>query len=237
VDLLGEPSGGREDKVLVKVELSRGEYEALKAIARREGYSLVSDYLRGLARDVIEGRVGRGAGEGEQAEALARRLERIVVDLLNPYTGKIDEIARRLADLVELVERSEVEKPREVSRERLKEVKRAPPTAIERLKEQGAVFQEDVQWMKSPERFFEKLKKEGAVVVSIGGERVALDPDFWARFEDEVGKISVGDLEEAVGLLEVALGEAAGRLLRKMAKAGMAVYDEDMGMWILKTPQ
>jgi hypothetical protein len=91
--------------------------------------------------------------------------------------------------------------------------------------------------MKSPERFFEKLKKEGAVVVSIGGERVALDPDFWARFEDEVGKIGVGDLEEAVGLLEVALGEAAGRLLRKMAKAGMAVYDEDMGMWILKTPQ
>ena len=227
------PSRGEKDRVSVKVELTRSEYEALKAIARREGYSLVSDYLRGLARDAIEGRVSRGAGGGEQAEVLAKRLERVIVDLLNPYTGKIDEIARRIGDLVELVERSEVERPREVSREK-REVRRAPLTAIERLKEQEAVFQEDVQWMKSPEKFFEKLKKEGAVVVSIGGEKAALDPDFWARFKDEVGKISVGDLDEAVGLLEEALGEAAGRLLRKMARAGMAVYDEDVGAWVLK---
>jgi len=231
---LEESSVESEGKVLVRIELNKSEYEVLKVLARREGYSLVSDYLRRLIKDVIEGRVGKGISGGEQADVIVKKLERVVVDLLNPYTGKIDEIARRLAEIIELLERGEVERAREVIREKPREVKRAPSTAIEKLKEQGVVFQEDVQWMKSPDRFFEKLKKEGAIVVSIGSEKVALDPDFWAKFTEEVGKISVGDLEEAADMLGMALGEVAGRLLRKMAKAGIAVYDEDSGVWILK---
>jgi len=150
------------------------------------------------------------------------------VDILNPYTGKIDEITRRLAELRELLEEAREERVREVVE---RPVRRAP--AIEKLKEQGVVFQEDVRWMKSPERFFEKLKREGAMVLSIGGERVAVDPGFWARFAEEVDKISVGDVEEAASLLEMSLGEAAGRLFRKMVKAGVAVYDEDQGIWVL----
>jgi hypothetical protein len=31
----------------------------------------------------------------------------------------------------------------------------------------------------------------------------------------------------------MSLGEAAGRLFRKMVKAGVAVYDEDQGIWVL----
>jgi hypothetical protein len=216
VDLLGERGEGSEGRVLVKIELTKSEYEALKAIARREGYSLVSEYLRDIIRGV------------EQVDALARRLERVIVDILNPYTGKIDEITRRLAELRELLEEAREERVREVVE---RPVRRAP--AIEKLKEQGVVFQEDVRWMKSPERFFEKLKREGAMVLSIGGERVALDPGFWARFAEEVDKISVGDVEEAASLLEMSLGEAAGRLFRKMVKAGVAVYDEDQGIWVL----
>jgi hypothetical protein len=228
VDLLGERGGESEGRVLVKIELTKSEYEALKAIARREGYSLVSEYLRNIIRGVVEGRIGKSASGGEQVDALARRLERVIVDILNPYTGKIDEIARRLAELRELLEGAREERVREVVE---RPVRRTP--AIEKLKEQGVVFQEDVQWMKSPERFFEKLKREGAMVLSIGGERVALDPEFWARFAEEVDKISVGDVEEAASLLEMSLGEAAGRLFRKMVKAGVAVYDEDRGIWLL----
>ncbi len=226
--------GVREDRVLIKIELSRSEYEALKSIAKREGYNLVSDYLKGLIKGVMEGRVGGFSG-GEQFEVLAKRLERLIADLLNPYTGKIDEIARRLAELKELLEGGEIERAKEMVGGKPREVKRAPSTAIEKLKEQGVVFQEDVRWMKSPEKFFEKLKKEGAMVVNIGDERVALDPEFWAKFVEEMDKISVGDLEEAAELLERSLGEAAGRLLRKMAKAGIAIYDEDQGVWVLRT--
>jgi hypothetical protein len=228
VDLLGERGGESEGRVLVKIELTKSEYEALKAIARREGYSLVSEYLRDIIRGVVEGRIGKSVSGGEQVDALARRLERVIVDILNPYTGKIDEITRRLAELRELLEEAREERVREVVE---RPVRRAP--AIEKLKEQGVVFQEDVRWMKSPERFFEKLKREGAMVLSIGGERVALDPGFWARFAEEVDKISVGDVEEAASLLEMSLGEAAGRLFRKMVKAGVAVYDEDQGIWVL----
>jgi len=230
---MAESKGSVEDRVSVRVELSRGEYEALKAIARREGYSLVSDYLRAVVRDLIEGKIGKPAPSGgEQVDVIARRLERTLVDILNPYTGKIDEILRRLSDVVELLERGE-ERARLPARE-AREARRAPATAMGKLKEQGVVFQEDVQWMKSPEKFFEKLKKEGAVVIEVGGEKIAVDPDFWSTFEEELEKISVSSVDEAADLLEASLGEAAGKLFRKIARQGIAVYDEDEGVWVIR---
>ncbi|MFN4045886.1 MAG: hypothetical protein ACK4H7_00920, partial [Acidilobaceae archaeon] len=94
------------------------------------------------------------------------------------------------------------------------------------------VFQDDVRWMKSPDKFFDKLKKEGAVVLEVGGEKIAVDSSFWLSFKEELDKVSVSDLEEAASIIELSLGEAAGRLFRKLAKAGLIVYDEDSGIWI-----
>lgn len=221
-------------EVVLKIVLSRDEYEALKAIARREGFNLVSDYLKTVIKDIVDGRIGRTTTGLESADLIAKRLERVVADLINPFTGKIDEILRRLADISELLEKSEVEKAKPVAREAVREAKRTPTTAMEKLREQGVVFQEDVQWMKSPDKFFEKLKKEGAIVLDVGGEKIAVDPDFWTRFEEELGKISVSNIDEVVSLLEASLGEPSGKLLRKMAKAGLIVYDEDEGTWVIR---
>ena len=64
---MGEPGGESEGRVLVKIELTKSEYEALKAIARREGYSLVSEYLRDIIRGVVEGRIGKSVGGGSRS--------------------------------------------------------------------------------------------------------------------------------------------------------------------------
>ncbi|MEM1939027.1 MAG: hypothetical protein QXI24_04465 [Acidilobaceae archaeon] len=223
-----------EDKVIIKIELSRGEYEALKAISRREGYNLVSEYVKSVVKKALgeRGEKVEGLSVKELSEAIGKRIERIVSDLMNPYTGKIDDISRKISDIITILESISQEKEK-TAKTIVREAKK-PITAIERLKSQGVVFSEDVQWMKSPEKFFEKLKKEGAIVLEYGGERIAIDPDLWESFREEVQSISVRDVDEASTLIESSLGESAGKLFRKLAKIGLLLYDEDNGVWVLR---
>ncbi|MEM1968006.1 MAG: hypothetical protein QXT23_01030 [Acidilobaceae archaeon] len=223
-----------EDKVIIKIELSRGEYEALKAISRREGYNLVSEYVKSVVKKALgeRGEKVEGLSVKELSEAIGKRIERIVSDLMNPYTGKIDDISRKISDIITILESISQEKEK-TAKTIVREAKK-PITAIERLKSQGVVFSEDVQWMKSPEKFFEKLKKEGAIVLEYGGERIAIDSDLWESFREEVQSISVRDVDEASTLIESSLGESAGKLFRKLAKIGLLLYDEDNGVWVLR---
>jgi len=223
-----------EDKVIIKIELSRGEYEALKAISRREGYNLVSEYVKSVVKKALEerGEKVEGLSVKELSEAIGKRIERIVSDLMNPYTGKIDDISRKISDIITILESISQEKEK-TAKTIVREAKK-PITAIERLKSQGVVFSEDVQWMKSPEKFFEKLKKEGAIVLEYGGERIAIDSDLWESFREEVQSISIRDVDEASTLIESSLGESAGKLFRKLAKIGLLLYDEDNGVWVLR---
>ncbi|MEM4429285.1 MAG: hypothetical protein QXJ33_05550 [Acidilobaceae archaeon] len=223
-----------EDKVIIKIELSRGEYEALKAISRREGYNLVSEYVKSVVKKALgeRGEKVEGLSVKELSEAIGKRIERIVSDLMNPYTGKIDDISRKISDIITILESISQEKEK-TAKTIVREAKK-PITAIERLKSQGVVFSEDVQWMKSPEKFFEKLKKEGAIVLEYGSERIAIDSDLWESFREEVQSISVRDVDEASTLIESSLGESAGKLFRKLAKIGLLLYDEDNGVWVLR---
>ncbi|MCX8195620.1 MAG: hypothetical protein N3F67_00825 [Acidilobaceae archaeon] len=225
-----------KERVVLKIELSREEYEALKARARGEGYLLPSEYARELLRRALakgEERAGE-VNVKEIAEGISKRVERSITDLLNPFTGKIDEISRKISELIELME-AERERAKEV-REPAKEVKeRRPLSAMERLKEQRAVFSEDMKWMKAPDKFFEKLKREGAHVIEVGEEKIAVHPEFWERFKEEVGSISVKSVDEASDLIGSYLGEEGAKLFKKLARSGLLVYDEDSGQWILSS--
>lgn len=224
-----------EDRVTVKIELRRDEYEALKALAREEGYLLVSDYIAALARKAMSRREPvQQIDAKELADAISKRLERTVADLVNPFTGKIDEISRKISELVEAIEARE-EAPR-AAQERAAE-KRAPsqPSAIDRLREQGVVFKEDVSWMKLPERFFEKLKREGAVVIDVGDEKIAVDPALWERFKEEASRISVKSVDDAATLMSTYLGDRAAKLFKRLVKLGVLVYDEDERVWVVQS--
>ncbi len=244
----------RRRGVPVLVWLTEEEFARLSADARKAGYQTVSDYLRDLVSEALEARPGAPppaahADPRAIADSVARRLERVIVDLLNPFTGKIDEVNRRLAELVEALEERKPQHPEEAE-----ERPQAPPAArpprpraqrgerresgVERFHREGVVFESDFAWMKSPERFFKKLEAENAVVLDFEDERVYVAPEFWDEFKRAVSEIGVSDRIEAANLLRARMGSERGaraaRLFEKLAKAGMAYYDEEQGRWVIE---
>jgi len=243
-----------EDKIVLRIQLSRDEYERLKRIAEERGYSLVSDLVKAVLEGLVPGSPGAGQARGVEQEL--RRLERRITDLLNPYTGKIDEIMRRLGELQEMLEeclgreeRPSVEAPRPQARpaqarprsqwreERYERPRRQYKSGIERLRTEKVVTGSDVKWMRMPDKFFDKLRREGAVVFRAGGETIAVDPDFWDEFISLLSRYSVRDHEELAGILEEEMGEKAARLFRMLLRSGLVYYDEETGGWMIEAPR
>ncbi len=260
------------DEVYVKVRLTRGEYEALKALARRRGYPTVADLLADAARRLLEsGEASLAAAppqldERRLAEAVASRLERRLVDLINPFTGKIDELGRRVAELVEAVESLQAGGAAGVGEERGYEEYEAPQpprppraraaehyeherperarrgrgrgggTALERLKSEGILVASRAPWIKDPDKFFSYLEREGVVVLDLGFDKVAVDPELWREFQEVVEALEIQDAEEAASAVEEKLGPAAGELFRLLVRSGKLYYDEDQGKWLLELP-
>ncbi len=240
----------RRKGIPVLVWFTEEEYSRLSAEARRAGYSTVGDYVRDLTLQALEAGPGGQAPQADAraiADAIARKLERLVADLINPFTAKIDEVNRRVAELLEAVEsmrpegEAEQPPPPQTPRPVRQQARRAAgrPSGMERLHEEGVVFEADVQWLRDPDRFFAKLKSSGAKVITVAGEKIAVDPSFWEEFKAKVEKIGVRDLAEAAILVRTEFegdkGARAARLLEKLAKAGLAYYNEELGHWIVKS--
>ncbi len=242
-----------DKRYYVKLEFTEDEYRRIVDEARRRGYALPRDMLKDIILDCLE-RSGEARGydvkidERKLAEAISRRVERTIADLINPFTAKIDEIQQRLADIIESVEassqkhsqerydqgRSEYRYHSESRRAQWRSSEEhSQPGAIDRLKQQKVVFESDVSWMRAPERFFRKLEREGAVVLDAGGERIAADREFWSEFKRSLSEVGIRDPDEAASLVESMLGVKAGELFRKLVKAGLAYYNDEAGVWEL----
>ncbi len=249
------------EEVILKIRLPKDKYEALKNIARSQGYELPTYYLRSLIDRVVEGKAGLQPmpAPSLDPEYLAKKLERAITDILNPYTAKIDEINRRLAEIIELLEsRQPVEggaeqeipvQPQQRAWEQRREYQAYQKTsmqharrqaerpqrrsAISRLREEGVFLEEENPWVKNPERFFQSLEREGAVVLRLPEGRIAVDRELWEEFVKKIGEIAVRDTEQAAILVESSLGEPAGKLFRKLALSGKIAYDEDRQGWVV----
>jgi hypothetical protein len=239
---------------LVALKVPDEVYEELKRRSLEQGYTLVADYVRDLLLACIRGALQpgvRGLGDVRRIveevvresvrelteDRIVARLERKLQDMLNPWTAKIDSIASRLATVIERVEA--IEDKVSKLEEKLKEVEErasehvAPPprarrrSAIERLKEQGIVFESEVQWLRDRDAFFERLRREGALILNIGGERVAVDKQFWSNFVDKVEKLPTPNDDE----VRVLLTEPQYRLFRKLKEAGLVYFDSSEKRW------
>ena len=240
---------------LVAFKVPEDVYRELKRRSREAGYTLVSDYVRDLlisclrtgqplalgqdVRRVVEELVREHVKEVSE-ERIVSRIERKVQDMLNPWTAKIDSLASRIADLVEAVEalREELEKVRERVKqleERAAAAEQPPATtyrgrrrsAIDRLKEQGIVFESDVQWLRDRDAFFERLRREGALILDIGGERVAVDRRFWENFVDKVEKLPTANDDE----IRVLLTEPQYKLFQRLKERGLIYFDSREKKW------
>ncbi len=243
--------------IILKLEDSL--YRELERRARAEGFPTVVDYVRHLIYRSL-GYVHEEPSEktstyhsatpthGDEhkrvsgvVEKLLAVLERRLQDRINPFTQKVDDLNRRLAEVIERIEMLEEKikalesHTREATytqtaaqREERRETRRR--SAIEILREQKAIFESDIaRRIKDRDSFFLKLQREGAKIIEAKGERIALDPDFWNEFLSKLSSISTNNEEEVLSLLDDPIER---RLFEKLREAALIYYDAVAKRWV-----
>jgi len=166
------------------------------------------------------------------ADKIVQRIERKVMDIINPFTAKVDSVASKLADLIEKVEVLEqrIDKLEEELKRAKEQVIQKPHhrrTAIDRLKEQGVVFESELRWLRDRDAFFERLRREGAIILDVKGERIAVYPSFWSKFKDKVEKLPTTIDDE----IKVLLRDIEYKLFSRLREAGLVYYDASKRAW------
>jgi hypothetical protein len=206
--------------------------EQLEALSKMFPDEPVEDVLVRIVNEFLSGRASKPESRADE------RSLRTLLDILNAYTGKIDELNRRVSQVVEILEgissrlqnleeqlRSTVQQPKQVE-------KREPrKSALDILKEQGVMFESDIaSKIKNRDAFFERLKRGGAVVIELAKERVAVDPDFFTRFKDRVAKLS----SSSDDILSRELEKSELRLLKALSSSGLAYFDSTRKRWVIE---
>jgi uncharacterized lipoprotein NlpE involved in copper resistance len=100
--------------------------------------------------------------------------------------------------------------------------------AMSVLKEQGVVFESELN-LRNPDALFSKLEKEGAKIITTEKERIAIHPDFYAKFTSDLNKINTSDVNEAAKHLD----EREAKLFKKLVSEGLAYFDNGSKTWKL----
>jgi len=169
--------------------------------------------------------------KGDVVDKVVQRVERKVMDIINPFTAKVDNVASKLADLIERIEILE-ERVKKLEEEfkRVREQaiqKHHRRTAIDRLKERGVVFESELRWLRDRDAFFERLRRDGAIILDVKGERIAVYPSFWSKFKDKVEKLPTAIDDE----IKVLLRDVEYKLFSKLREAGLVYYDASKRAW------
>ncbi len=174
-------------------------------------------------------------------DTLTSRIDRRVQDLINPYTARVDEVLRRIAELHERIENIEgrVKQIEERIREQKIPSRQLQPyqekrkTGIERLKEQGVVFESELYRLRNRDAFFDYLARSGAKIIEAKGERIAVDPEFWEKFTIKLlEEISTSNEDE----IKLLLTKQEYRLFQKLKESGLLYYDSISKKWKLVEP-
>ncbi len=103
-------------------------------------------------------------------------------------------------------------------------------TAIEILKEQGVIFESNIaRRLRDPNSFFNKLKREGAIIIESDVQRIAVDPSFWKDFLDKLENINFYDEE----LVKKTLDPKQYELFNELRLTGMIYFDRVKNKWVL----
>ncbi len=234
----------KRERIIV-FKLPEDAYRALVERARAEGYSLVSDYVRAvILRELGLGdyvsRIERLEKRleslektgGADFEKIRKRVERIVTDMVNPVTADIQRVRQQVAELVERVEKIE-EKIKE-----LEEAKAKPAPApqrykkrsgLDRLREQGVLFESDLTRLRDRDSFFAYLRRGGAIVIETSSERIAVDPEYWENFIAKLERIRTNNDDR----IREMLTPTEYRLFRELKESGLLYYDSSEKAWRL----
>jgi chromosome segregation ATPase len=215
------------------------------------------DVIWNIAEEILSSKLPDMLSDVELSESnvditkLERRIERKMQDMFNPWTQKIDELARKLGELTEEVDKlkeeidsikDKLEKEREqksvypesrVVAERFEHKAEHARrfTAMDRLRQQGAVFEDELRTIRAKDFFFRKLERSGAkIVVTQRHGRVAVHPDAWEEFLKILEESKSGDEEEVLEKLDK---DALKKLFLALRQDGSLIFDSGSREWKL----
>ena len=207
-------------KVII-VELDDKTYNEIEEIAKKEGYRLVSEYVKAVLLSK------------QQADIISQimsKLERKIQDLINPFTSQITDLKKEYAEIIEKLEeiQSKEKQEEEGKKRETKNRKRGRKSAIEILEEQGVRFESELK-LRNKDAFFGKLEREGAVILHLKNERVALSKNFYEEFVEKLKQINTPDPEEAASKLD----QKQAKLFMKLVADAILIFDGDKKYWRL----
>jgi len=121
----------------------------------------------------------------------------------------------------EAKEKNEVDQTEKITTDKKKD-------AMSILKEQGVVLESELN-LRNRDALFSKLEKEGAKIITTEKERIAIHPDFYAKFTSDLNKINTADVNEVAKHLD----EKEAKLFKKLVSEGLAYFDNGSKSWKL----
>ncbi len=203
-----------------------------------QGFLNAEEYVRELVRREVYG--APGVDVDAIMDKLKSKIKRMVEDIVNEYMKTVFENKQKIAELSERIEElsSRIEEigqkpqPGQPPQPRMREVqqsRRRRKRGIEILHEQKILYESRLERLRDKDRFFEYLKREGAVVLELEGERVAVDPEFWNSFIDKLSRINTPDEAEASRYLSALEKDLFNRLRRSR----LVIFDHKTRTWRL----
>jgi polyhydroxyalkanoate synthesis regulator phasin len=219
-----EDRGGRE----LRVRVSEEAYKFLESLAKREGFSSVEDYLVHLVHTIA-----REKGL-EDFERIKPKIERFIQDEINKRMTALETIRRQVVEIYEKIESLEerlkaIEETVKESSKLVERPREAPPrkTGIERLREEKVVFESRLPARVQRDRLFAYFEREGAVVLKLSKERVAVDPEFWKEFKSKLESLSSPREED----IQQVLGSPGFELWKALYADNLIYYDPRSKRW------
>jgi len=168
-------------------------------------------------------------------DEVTKKVERKIVDMINPWSQKVDALHRQLGEIMERLEelesavkkekaeRPEPELPRaEPQRPERRQEKKQRKTAIDVLKERKVNFEEDMSFARNVDKLIEKLRRSGAVVIETTRRgRIVVHPEAWEEFWERLREAG-GTEDEVAEALE---DERLFKLFEALREDGLIYYD------------
>lgn len=233
-------SKGKERVLFFKIP--EEVYIALKERSKAEGYRLVTDYIKAIIMkelglvastsriDELEEKLSMLEKKIVDQSKIEQRVLRKLTDLINPFTAKINELALKYSEIVEKIDVLE-EKMKTIEEKIEKTIVRHEArrkTGLERLKEQGILFESDLQRLRDKDSFFHYLERGGAKIIEVVGERIAVDKDFWERFKKKLFEEITTSSEEHIKMY---MSKLEYKLFEKLRESGLIYFDSTEKKW------
>jgi chromosome segregation ATPase len=223
----------------LKLNIPMDLYSELEKLAREGGYSSVSEYIVSALVNLVSPTIRQPPEDLAKWKA---RFERYIQDEINKRLSIIDTIRSQIAELYEKLDSiqqrlgeldSTVQEIRRWRAEAAEETREQPGarkpyrTGIERLREEKVVFESKLPPRVQRDRLFAYFEREGAIVLKLTRERVAVDPDYWREFKQKLLSLSTTAEEE----IKNQLGDKGFELWKTLYIDNAIIYDSRAKKW------